>query len=82
MYIYVNYLEKKFMDEYMKWENRKEGGDNVENKDLKEENKESSQGNNNEIKNEDIKDEKNKIANFKYTAFNFINEFLNEDMKI
>ena len=82
MYIYVNYLEKKFIDENMKWENRKKGGDNVENKDLKEENKESSQGNNNEIENKDIKDEKNKIANFKYTAFNFINEFLNEDMKI
>ena len=82
MYIYVNYLEKKFIEENMKWKNREKGEDNVENKDLKEGNKESSQGNNNEIKIKDIKVEENKNEQFKYTAFNLIKNFLNKDMEI
>ena len=82
MYIYVNYLDEKFIYENIIWKNRKEVKDKDENKDIKEGNKGSSQGNNKEIKIKDIKDEKNKNEKFKYTAFKLIKEFLKEDMKI
>ena len=82
MYVYVNYLEKKFIQEKIKWRNKKEGEDKDEKKNVKEGNKEFPQGNNKGPKNNSVKVEKNKIEKFQYTSFQLIKKFLNEDMNI
>ena len=82
MYVYVNYLENKFINEKYKWKIKKEKDDKNEKNNIKDGNKESSQGNNNNIEIKDINDENNKNEKFKYTAFTQIKKFLFEDMNI
>ena len=70
MYVYVNYLEEKFIQESIKWTNIKEGSHKLEKINIKEGNQLSSQENNKEIK------------KLNYTSFNKIKEFLIKDMII